>query len=274
MLALRVATALTLVPIVLLALFKFPTPWFALLFSVVCLLGAYEWSNLQSGHHIVLAVLLVATGGISYWVPALLPWVISAGAVWWIWSAYSLSNLNDNPTQLWSGVVHGLLTILPAWCALVYLHGYGVEGRATIFCILLVVWGADTFAYFVGKQWGKRKLAPQISPGKSVEGALGGIVGVLILALVSGLAYWQFGIVKLLIWLVLCVITAALSIVGDLTESKLKRVAGVKDSGNLLPGHGGILDRIDSILAAAPVFTTGLLLLGLLKFDLTIGSAG
>jgi len=143
-----------------------------------------------------------------------------------------------------------------------------------IFCTLLIVWGADTFAYFAGKQWGKRKLAPKISPGKSVEGASGGIIGVLIVAVISGMAYWQFGAWELSVWLILCVITAVISIVGDLSESKLKRAAGVKDSGTLLPGHGGMLDRIDSMLAAAPVFTTGLILSGLPSFNLTIGSAG
>ena len=274
MLALRVATALVLIPIVLLALFKFPTYWFAILFGIVCLLGAYEWSTIRGSHHVILSVVLLAAGSLAYWMPTLLPWFAFAGTIWWVWCAYSLSNPDSVSGHSGLKIVHGLLTLLPAWCALVYLHSHGTEGRATIFCILLIVWGADTFAYFAGKQWGKRKLAPTISPGKSVEGAIGGIIGVLIVAVVSGMAYWQFGAWELSVWLVLCVITAVISIVGDLCESKLKRAAGVKDSGNLLPGHGGMLDRIDSMLAAAPVFTTGLILSGLLSFNLTTGSAG
>ncbi len=274
MLALRVATALVLIPVVLLALFKFPTHWFAILFGAVFLLAAYEWAQIQGANFFVLSMLLVAAGGMSYWIPAFFPWVVFAGAVWWIWCAFSLAYSNSVSSDIRVRIVHGLLTLLPAWCALVFLHGHGTEGRATIFCILLIVWGADTFAYFAGKQWGKRKLAPKTSPGKSVEGAIGGIIGVVIFALVSGMAYWQFDAPELSVWLILCVSTAVISVVGDLVESRLKRAAGVKDSGALLPGHGGMLDRIDSMLAATPVFTSGLILIGLLGFNLTIGSTG
>lgn len=263
MLAIRVATALVIIPIVLLALFKFPTHWFALLLGVVCLLGAVEWSNLYGGQHATLASSFMALAVVFYWFPQLFPWVIYTGVLWWIWSAIDLPRVKHEPGEPWIGVVHGLLTLLPAWCALVFLHRWEANGRVAIFSLLLIIWAADTFAYFAGKRWGKRKLAPTISPGKSVEGVIGGTAGVLLFAIVSGLAFWRFGAVELLLWIVLCMLTGIASILGDLTESKLKRAAGVKDSGKLLPGHGGVLDRIDSITAAAPVFAGGVILLGL-----------
>ncbi len=263
MLAIRVTTALVLIPLVLLGLFKFPTLWFALMMGVACLLGAFEWSSLHGDHRTALSLLLIVLGIVLYWDRRLVPWVILAGVLWWLWCAIELRRDHRGFNNTWLNIVHGVLTLLPAWCALVFLHSKGAEGRAAIFSMLLVVWTADTFAYFTGKQWGKRRLAPAISPGKSVEGAVGGFVGVLVFALISGLAYWQLDAMKLSFWLILCIVTGVAAVLGDLTESKLKRAAGVKDSGTLLPGHGGILDRIDSLVAAAPVFSIGIIVLGL-----------
>ncbi len=132
-------------------------------------------------------------------------------------------------------------------------------GPVVLLLALLIVWAADVGAYFAGKQFGRVKLAPSISPGKTWEGVLGGLL--LVALLTVGAAYWTD--TNLAVLLPFCLAVAALSIVGDLTVSMFKRTAGVKDSGKLFPGHGGVLDRVDSVAAAAPLFALGLVWLGL-----------
>ena len=122
--------------------------------------------------------------------------------------------------------------------------------------LLVVVWSADTFAYLAGRRFGKRKLAPSISPGKTIEGLAGGLIGAGLVALLAAIYALDLSPAQTLIWLLASLVAALFSVVGDLFESRLKRRAGVKDSGGLLPGHGGVLDRIDGLLAAAPVFAT------------------
>ncbi|MGB4876542.1 MAG: phosphatidate cytidylyltransferase, partial [Candidatus Competibacter sp.] len=140
------------------------------------------------------------------------------------------------------------------WAALMALRAdYGP--RSVVF-LLLLVWAADIGAYFAGRRWGRRKLAPAISPGKTWEGALGGGLATLVLALV-GAAFLKVG-ASGFGFVAVCLITMGFSIAGDLFESMMKRQSGLKDSGSLLPGHGGVLDRVDSLSAAAPVFLLGL----------------
>jgi phosphatidate cytidylyltransferase len=155
--------------------------------------------------------------------------------------------------------------LVPAWCALVVLHG-GILHTTTpgpyyVIVLLMLIAVADTSAYFGGRRWGKKKLAPQVSPGKTWEGVFAAFVGVGICTTfgASLLGYTEQGWLQGLLFMMFSVVTAAFSIVGDLAESMFKRHAGVKDSGNLLPGHGGVLDRIDSVTAAAPVFVLGLI---------------
>ena len=157
------------------------------------------------------------------------------------------------PLWLWRGmragqraalIAAGFIVIVPAAVALALLP------PAEVLAVLVLVWIADTAAYFVGRAWGRRKLAPSISPGKSWEGALGGVVGAVAYAIICGTFLWGNAWPA---YLVAAVVLAAISIVGDLFESAAKRQAGVKDSGTLLPGHGGILDRIDSATAVLPI---------------------
>ncbi|MDN8493205.1 CDP-archaeol synthase, partial [Acinetobacter baumannii] len=129
-------------------------------------------------------------------------------------------------------------------------------------------WGADSGAYFVGRKFGKRKLAPTVSPNKSVEGLYGGILTTIIVMLVVQYQYLNLTWVQQLLFLILSLITVFGSVLGDLFESMIKRRAGIKDSGRVLPGHGGVLDRIDSLLAAAPIFATGMYILKLIGVDL------
>ena len=152
--------------------------------------------------------------------------------------------------------------MIPAWAALCWLHGSGPAGPAWSLFALFIVWIADSGAYFVGVRFGKHKLAPRISPGKSWEGFAGGLVATLLLALACapllGVAWTDLSLL-----LLLTAVTALVSVAGDLFESLLKRHAGAKDSSQLIPGHGGVLDRLDSLFAALPIFVAGKQWLGL-----------
>jgi phosphatidate cytidylyltransferase len=149
-----------------------------------------------------------------------------------------------------------LIVLIPTWLAVVALHESGEQGPLLVMYLLSLIWVADSGAYFSGRAWGKRKLAPSVSPGKSWEGVGGGALLSLAYAVgaaqVLGLPGNQWPL-----FVVLSLVTVLFSVLGDLTESMFKRHAGIKDSGTLLPGHGGVLDRIDSVTAAAPVFVVG-----------------
>ncbi|MES9871768.1 MAG: phosphatidate cytidylyltransferase, partial [Candidatus Sedimenticola sp. 6PFRAG7] len=154
----------------------------------------------------------------------------------------------------------GVFVLVPAWAALVMIHGYGEKGPMLLLFSLTLTWVADSGAYFAGRRWGRVKLAPAISPGKTREGVYGALAGSVLWGLL--LAWYAPELGPLPILVIFCLLVCVISVIGDLFESLLKRQAGIKDSGNLLPGHGGVLDRIDSMTAVAPVFAFGLLLLG------------
>jgi phosphatidate cytidylyltransferase len=251
-------------PVVLLVIFALPHSAAVGLLTVLILAGAWEWSAFPRFESV--AVRWVYAAGIA----ALLAGVWAFGAArseldvllyaaiaWWIvallWIARAPSAVNRLTAAL-----AGVLVLLPAWLALARLHGR--EPALLLFLLLLVV-AADVGAYFAGRQFGRNKLAPRVSPGKTWEGVFGGLAAATLLALVG---VWWFDM-PAASFLLLCTLTVIASVVGDLTESLFKRHAGLKDSGALLPGHGGVLDRVDSITAAAPVFLLGLERLGLLR---------
>ncbi len=151
--------------------------------------------------------------------------------------------------------IAGLLVLVPAWAALVVLHSRFDHGYFVL--LAFIIWGADTGAYFAGRAFGKRKLAPNVSPGKSWEGVIGGLLVALLAALVA--TYWLTPLGGYPAFFLLVLLTVFISVLGDLSESLFKRVMKLKDSGGILPGHGGVLDRIDSLTAAGPLFTLGLL---------------
>jgi phosphatidate cytidylyltransferase len=159
----------------------------------------------------------------------------------------------------WSAGLAGVLALVPAWLALVRLR-YLPHGADWVLFTLLLVWSADIGAYFAGHRFGRVRLAPEVSPGKTWEGVLGGCALSAIVA-VAGSAWFALPLYS---FVPLCLAAVAFSIVGDLTESLLKRFAGVKDSGTLFPGHGGVMDRIDSVTGAAPVLFFGLIMLGVI----------
>ena len=269
MLKQRVITAMALLAILLPALFyKTPIPFFALTLLMIAA-GAWEWGRLNSLGSIGslgLSAACVAACGVSWyggWLEKPLPvlWAI-AGAVWVLAGGWLLrSGVAGWPRiPKCLRLAGGLVALWAAWLAISQARVMGIE---FLLSVLLLVWIADIFAYFAGRTFGgrisKRKLAPSISPGKSWEGVWGGMTGVVALSLAwyfwggdtlySQLAQ-RHGIALMLLAVIFM---AAMSVVGDLVESLIKRSAGVKDSSGLLPGHGGVLDRVDALLPTLPL---------------------
>lgn len=270
MLKQRVITALILLPLILGPIIWFPTQWLYVFLSAVGLLAAWEWTALMglersTSRYLYLAG-IAALLAVSWHASTLghASVVLAAGAAWWLFALTLIAGYPGNFEQRAPGIpataVFGVLMLVPALIGLAMLHA-GHHGVRRLFFLFELVWMADIGAYFAGRRFGRRKLAISVSPGKSVEGAIGGFIAAMGTAALS--APWVFGAGRFdwLPLMLLCALVVAVSIIGDLTESLFKRHRGVKDSGTLLPGHGGILDRVDSVLAAAPVLALGLALL-------------
>ncbi|HUP92072.1 MAG TPA: phosphatidate cytidylyltransferase [Solimonas sp.] len=273
MLAQRVVTALVLLLPLLGAIWFAPTGAVYALFSAAGLLMAWEWTGLMGwgpdarGRRWAYVALTGELLAAAWWLPQLeqaLPWLLVTAAAWWAAATLLFpgfpANLQKHRPPPWLMGVLGLLLLLSTILALAYLH-FG--GPLRLLYFLFIVFAADTGAYLAGRNFGRHKLAPNISPGKTVEGALGGLMLVAAWALTAGVYVFEVHGWGIGVLLGLSLVVGVVSVVGDLTESMFKRMAGLKDSGNILPGHGGILDRVDSILAAAPVMVLGLLLTGL-----------
>lgn len=264
MLRQRVITALVLAPLVLLAILWVPQEVTASVLAVLVLAAAWEWSAFPGFSrrstrllYVALLAMLVGTAWVMGVLRPELNSVLYASVAWWLialcWLAAAPGAVNQA-----TAAIAGVLVLLPAWLALTRLHAN--DPHLLLFLLLLVV-AADIGAYFVGRRYGRNKLAPRVSPGKTWEGVFGGLIAGAVMAVVG--VFWFR--MSALVFILLCAFVVAASIVGDLTESLFKRHAGLKDSGSLLPGHGGLLDRVDSVTAAAPIFLVGLERLGLLK---------
>ncbi len=272
MLAKRIVTALILIPLVLLANFYLPPAPFTIITAMVFLLAGWEMARLigyttRRGCLLYLAYLFVALL-IALLLPAIV--AIVTALILWAFMLYFVLHY-ARFTQWWgrSLVIRTLVSIgllATSWFSLIFIH-VQPHGSYYVLFMLLFVWAADTGAYFSGRRWGRHKLAPDISPGKSVEGVIGGVIVSLIVASVI-CALIPFRWSDCITLLLLAMIASLASVLGDLTESMIKRCADMKDSGQLLPGHGGLLDRIDSLLCVTPVLATGLLawsIIGLLS---------
>ncbi|OEC37349.1 phosphatidate cytidylyltransferase [Pseudomonas cuatrocienegasensis] len=267
MLKQRVITALVLLPIALGGFFWLHGAAFALFIGAVVTLGGWEWARLAGfagatqrlTYAGAVAVLLL----LLYFMPVLAPGVLLLALFWWLAATWLVTGYPDS-SRYWGGgigkLVIGLLILLPAWQGLVLLKQWPLA-NGLILAVMVLVWAADIGAYFSGKTFGKRKLAPRVSPGKSWEGLIGGMITSLLITFGVGL-YRDWSASELLWGVLGAAVVVAFSVVGDLTESMFKRQSGIKDSSNLLPGHGGILDRIDSLTAAVPVFAVLLWLAG------------
>lgn len=264
MLKQRIITALLIGLPVIAVLLWLPPRLTVVLFAVVVLMAGWEWSALarlqQPLLRVIYLVALAAGMGLSWRylsTDAALEALLQSSLVWWL---VALLWILFRPLSMAQplAVVAGLLVLVPAWLTLALIHLQLPAGPQWVLFLFLMVVSADIGGFLFGRRFGHTKLAPRVSPGKTWEGVAGGLVLSMTIAL--GGAWWFE--VPMQRFLLLCLLTVIMSIVGDLTESLFKRHAGLKDSGSLLPGHGGVLDRIDSITAAAPIFLAGLLYLG------------
>jgi phosphatidate cytidylyltransferase len=256
-----------LAPLAVLAVLILPTAYFAVGCGVILIAAASEWSVLAGFTSLAgrLAFTVLVGGCLALLWPIVNEWssaLLTLVTLCWAAIAALLVRLRCGiePAQgadPWLAPV-GLLVLAGPWLAFVRLHALVPHGRLLVLFLLVLIWVADSLAYLAGRRWGRARLAPSLSPGKTWVGVYAGLAGAALLGFVLG---WGMGLQRgrLAVGVVLCGVTAAVSVVGDLFESLLKRRRGLKDSGRLLPGHGGILDRIDSLTAAAPVFVLGIL---------------
>ncbi len=262
MLRTRVITAIVSLLIVGVVLFVLPAPVTEAVIGLLILAGAWEWAGLiglgATAARLLYAALIAALCALLYLLlPVTGPLTLLVGFLWWL-AAFLWTFFYPTPIPTPARWVCGALVLAPLYIALVVLYRFG---PGYLLVALAIVWAADAGAYFFGKRFGRVKLAPSISPGKTWEGVVGGLLVVALLSMATA----QWAEIEVAVALPFCLAVAALSVVGDLTVSMFKRTAGVKDSGALFPGHGGVLDRVDSVAAAAPLFALGLGWLGLVQ---------
>lgn len=278
MLKQRVITALILAPVALFAILFLPLTGFQLLIGGVVGLGAWEWANMSGytqrpAKFVYTLIVLALCTWLAWSVPDNQIWYqgklndvyqasLGVAALWWVVSLFMIIAYprytafwrNNKPVR----ALFGLVTLVPTWVAVVSLRTslYDVDplyGASLIFYVLGIVWAADIGAFFVGVKFGRHKLRPNVSPGKTLEGLLGGI-GASSAIIAFAALHYQVDPTRIWMHILIGGLTVGVSALGDLNESMFKRCAGIKDSGTLLPGHGGVLDRIDSLTAAFPVF--------------------
>jgi phosphatidate cytidylyltransferase len=267
----RIATACVLAPIGIGAVLLLDSPGFALAVAAIFAFGLTEWARLIGLSSLAsrTALVLVNIALLAFlWEHRDTPWLLWAlivGMVWWPLAALWLRHYHfaEAGKRRNAGLkaIAGSLIVVPAWAAAVMIHRSGEYGEWWVLYVLLLVWIADVAAYFAGRRFGRTKLAPQISPGKTRAGLWGALLGSL--AFAAGVAVWLGWEPRSIAALVaLSIVTVLFSVVGDLFESLIKRHSKTKDSGSVLPGHGGIFDRFDSLFAALPIFGVGKLLVG------------
>jgi len=275
----RIITASILAPAAISAIFYLSLNSLAALLMVVIAIGAWEWgplmalnSKLKRSCYVVITSVLIA----GFWwavspsdlwrnaeqLNSTVNFILWLAVAWWVVSTLFIFSYPDK-SSFWTKHysirgVFGWLTLIPTWIAFMVIrtNDYSADsyhGAQLLMFLFLMVWGADIGAYFVGKAIGKNKLMPNVSPGKSIEGFLGGVVFACVLVFIAALVL-EWTNEQIITVLLVTMLITTVSVIGDLSESMFKRQAGVKDSGTILPGHGGILDRIDSLTATAPVF--------------------
>ena len=264
-------------PIAIALIVMLPTAWLIALIAVLFAVGLWEWLDLAGVHDTLSrAVLVVANLAVMTalaWSSrvsagsstALLELFSIIGALWWcvasLWLKHRHYGEQTTAASKTLKLAVGSLVHVAAWCAMAWIHSSEPNGPQWLLVALVCVWSADSGAYFAGKLLGRRKLAPNISPNKTIEGLLGGLVASVMLGLLFAI-FADIQTHQIVPVAFVLLVSAGFSVIGDLLESLLKRQAGVKDSGNVIPGHGGILDRIDGVLAAIPVFAVGKAIFG------------
>lgn len=284
----RVLTALVLAPLAIAAVLLLSTSTLASCVGVIFIVGVVEWAMLVGFTRIAERLALVAVHVLimgllwQFRAAGSLHAALWVGVAWWLAAPLWLKNYGfaSEPSRgnAWIKAAAGMLCVVPAWAALILLHQMAIPGELPGWAasvsfkgaplrehwwalfLALLIWCADVGAYFAGRRYGTTKLAPKISPGKTMAGVYGAFIACAVFAAALGYAY-NVRDTQLALLVVLALVTVTFSIIGDLFESLIKRHSNAKDSGSLLPGHGGVFDRIDSLLAALPVFTAGKLLL-------------
>ena len=270
----RIITALILAPLVILAIFYLSLPWFMVALATVTFIGSWEWTQFvnASSRYLALVPAVIVGVGSYFWLAPDEAWfhslsdshflLLIVGSLWWVFSSFlAISYPKSRPWWENSNVLRhlfGLLTLIPFFWSVIFLRAENIavdsyHGARLVLFVCFIVWSADSGAYFAGKSFGKHKMAPAVSPNKTMEGLVGGVIAAMLVGWIfADLFSIQFTSVPVMLFTIL--ITVVISVLGDLVESMFKRVSGIKDSSNIIPGHGGILDRIDSLTAAFPVF--------------------
>ncbi len=249
----RLATGLILAPIAFLIAMWASAGWIALIYGIFIALGAYEWSGLAHTSRLERIIFTAAVAGVMllFWQERPAGWamVTELAALGWLLAPILIVWRRTPLSKTWV-LLAGFLALVPAWCALVAMVGPSHGINDLLLAFLLLVWGVDSGAYLVGRLYGRHLLAPRVSPKKTWEGVVGAglavCIAILVMRFFLGIGFEWGLLLGFSVWL--------FAIIGDLMESAFKRWSGVKDSGRLIPGHGGVLDRIDSWLAAAPIF--------------------
>lgn len=256
----RLITAAVLIPLVVLGVLYLNQTWFAIITGLLMMLAGFEWAQLSwpklpmtwYGYPVLLGLIFLGLHLADF--PHI---ILLLSVIWWCFAAYLVVHFpKSSGSTLFLAIegsaVSGIMVLAPCWLALNAIRA-DEDGAGLVLLLIGLMVVADSAAYFSGKAWGKTKLVPQLSPGKSWQGLFGAATAVLLFGLIIGFVF-SFQMVEMVVFIFTLFIAFAFSLVGDLFESSVKRRAGVKDSGTILPGHGGILDRIDSITAAAPIF--------------------
>ena len=255
MLRTRIITAVVSLVILMAVLFLVPAVLAEIVIALVILIGAWEWSGFlgikSNGGRYLYVAIIAALMALTVSVFDVYTYQILQVAVLWWFVAFIWTFFFPTPIPAAVRWICGALVLVPLYVAILAL--YKLSPQYLLFA-LIIVWAADMGAYFAGKQFGRVKLAPAVSPGKTWEGVFGGLAMVAAMSL----AWAHYAELQVAVVLPFCLAVGALSVIGDLTVSMFKRTAGVKDSGSLFPGHGGVLDRVDSVAAAAPLFALGL----------------
>lgn len=271
----RIITALVLVAVVLSCMFATQShyPMFILMVAAAGVAG-YEWLKLmpRQSEKVIkpfawlygIATALISALTLYYADITLLLW--SASILTWLLSIFWVKNYPEYDG--WYNNSLNIIGLILISAAVTAIYAVWESSPWWLMYLFLLVWGADSGAYFIGRKFGHKKLAPNVSPNKSLEGLYGGVVTSMLIVITVALLYLDITFAEHVLFLILSVVTVFSSVLGDLFESMIKRRAGIKDSGRILPGHGGVLDRIDSLLAAAPIFAAGMYVLKLIGVDL------
>ena len=266
MLKQRILTAVILIPLVVWGILFQSTRVIALIYAALILQGSWEWSRLAGVNQIAMRAIYVLFIAVLLWYlyqggfgkTELMLENAWLAVIWWCAAFFwvlmpTLASQKNNLIVILKLFV-GVLVLTPSWYALANIHSLPGDGPVWLLYGLVLIWIADSGAYFAGRAWGKHKLAPVVSPGKTWEGAMGGFVLVAIYAWVASVWWLPVNSPQQYLFIGLSLVLVPVSILGDLLESLMKRQSGIKDSGHLLPGHGGVMDRIDSMTAVMPLY--------------------